>query len=55
MAAAGQTVEDVPAARLARDLATQLRLSAPRPAGGGQPILDGEPDPAALPLAALPG
>jgi len=48
MAAAGQTVEGVPAARLARDLAA-------RPGLGGLPlleavnrILDGAPDPAAL-------
>ena len=50
MAAAGQTVEGVPAARLARDLAAQLA-----PGCGPLPllavvnrILDGAPDPAAL-------
>jgi glycerol-3-phosphate dehydrogenase (NAD(P)+) len=56
MAAAGQTVEGVPAARLARDLAAQL---APDPAGGlplleaVNRVLDGEPDPAALLAAAV--
>ena len=58
MAAAGQTVEGVPAARLARDLATQLG-----PEHGPLPlleavnrILDGDPDPAALLAGAvLPG
>ena len=58
MAAAGQTVEGVPAARLARDLAVELR-----PGVGGLPllaavnrILDGDPGPAALLAAAvLPG
>jgi glycerol-3-phosphate dehydrogenase (NAD(P)+) len=58
MAAAGQTVEGVPAARLARDLATQLG-----PEHGSLPlleavnrILDGDPDPAALLAGAvLPG
>jgi glycerol-3-phosphate dehydrogenase (NAD(P)+) len=56
MAAAGQTVEGVPAARLARDLAAQLGLGM----AGGLPllaavnrILDGEPDPAALLGAAV--
>ena len=56
MAAAGQTVEGVPAARLARDLAAQLGLEM----AGGLPllaavnrILDGEPDPAALLGAAV--
>lgn len=58
MAAAGQTVEGVPAARLARDLATQAG-----PELGPLPlleavnrVLDGTPDPAAeLAAAALPG
>jgi glycerol-3-phosphate dehydrogenase (NAD(P)+) len=51
MAAAGQTVEGVPAARLARDLAVRVGLDPP----GDLPlleavnrILDGAPDPAAL-------
>jgi glycerol-3-phosphate dehydrogenase (NAD(P)+) len=58
MAAAGQTVEGVPAARLARDLAAQLAHELPTGAAGllaGLPllaavnrILDGEPDPADL-------
>jgi glycerol-3-phosphate dehydrogenase (NAD(P)+) len=58
MAAAGQTVEGVPAARLARELAAQLAPEPPGDAGGppaGLPllevvnrILDGAPDPAAL-------
>jgi glycerol-3-phosphate dehydrogenase (NAD(P)+) len=58
MAAAGQTVEGVPAARLARDLAAQLAHEQPTGAAGllaGLPllaavnrILDGEPDPADL-------
>jgi hypothetical protein len=59
MAAAGQTVEGVPAARLARDLAAQVGLGE----AGGLPllaavnrILDGAPEPAALLAAAvLPG
>jgi glycerol-3-phosphate dehydrogenase (NAD(P)+) len=56
MAAAGQTVEGVPAARLARDLATQLRLSALPLLEAVNRILDGEPDPAALLAGAvLPG
>jgi glycerol-3-phosphate dehydrogenase (NAD(P)+) len=66
MAAAGQTVEGVPAARLARELASSL---SPDPADGragpaaGLPllaavnhVLDGAPDPAAvLTAAVLPG
>lgn len=58
MAAAGQTVEGVPAARLARELAAQLAPGPPGEAGDppvGLPlleavnrILDGAPDPAAL-------
>jgi glycerol-3-phosphate dehydrogenase (NAD(P)+) len=66
MAAAGQTVEGVPAARHARELATQLQPSLAVGPGGhpaGLPlleavnrILDGSPDPAALLAAAvLPG
>jgi glycerol-3-phosphate dehydrogenase len=54
MAAAGQTVEGVPAARLARELAAQLALGPPGEAGGlplleaVNRILAGAPDPAAL-------
>jgi hypothetical protein len=71
MAAAGQTVEGVPAARLARELASSLRPDpdGPGPADGragptaGLPllaavnhVLDGAPDPAAvLAAAVLPG
>jgi glycerol-3-phosphate dehydrogenase (NAD(P)+) len=68
MAAAGQTVEGVPAARLARELASSLDPDGPDPAGGsGGParlpllaavnhLLDGAPDPAAvLAAAVLPG
>jgi glycerol-3-phosphate dehydrogenase (NAD(P)+) len=58
MAAAGQTVEGVPAARLARDLAAQLGLDpAELPLlAAVNGVLDGEPDPAALVAAAvLPG
>ena len=47
MAAAGQTVEGVPAARLARDLAAQLGLDLPLLAAVNR-ILDGAADPAAL-------
>jgi glycerol-3-phosphate dehydrogenase (NAD(P)+) len=55
MAAAGQTVEGVPAARLARDLAAQLALGLPLLEAVNR-ILDGAPDPAALLAAAvLPG
>ena len=55
MAAAGQTVEGVPAARLARDLAAQLALDLPLLAAVNR-ILDGAPDPAALLAGAvLPG
>ena len=60
MAAAGQTVEGVPAARLARELASSLD---PDPDPAGLPLLsavnhllDGAPDPAAvLAAAVLPG
>ena len=66
MAAAGQTVEGVPAARLARELASSLARARPHgPAGpaAGLPllaavnhVLDGAPDPAAvLAAAVLPG
>jgi glycerol-3-phosphate dehydrogenase (NAD(P)+) len=66
LAAAGQTVEGVPAARLALELAGSPARRRPGPAGGppaGLPllaavnrILDGAPDPAALLAAAvLPG
>ncbi|MDF2741085.1 MAG: glycerol-3-phosphate dehydrogenase [Actinomycetia bacterium] len=55
MAAAGQTVEGVPAARLARDLAAQLGLDLPLLAAVNR-ILDGAADPAALlGDAVLPG
>jgi glycerol-3-phosphate dehydrogenase (NAD(P)+) len=55
MGAAGQTVEGVPAARLARDLAGQLALELPLLAAVNR-ILDGVPDPAALLAGAvLPG
>jgi glycerol-3-phosphate dehydrogenase (NAD(P)+) len=47
MAAAGQTVEGVPAARLARDLAAQLGLDLPLLEAVNR-ILDGAADPAAL-------
>ena len=65
MAAAGHTVEGVPAARLARELASSLDPDGPAPAGGpggpaGLPlleavnrILDGAPDPAAVLAAAV--
>jgi glycerol-3-phosphate dehydrogenase (NAD(P)+) len=69
MVAAGQTVEGVPAARLARDLAAQLGLTGPpgnHPGGPPDPppaalpllaavnrILDGDPDPAELLAAAV--
>ena len=54
MAAAGQTVEGVPAARLARDLAARLGLDLPLLEAVNR-ILDGVPDPAALLAeAALP-
>jgi glycerol-3-phosphate dehydrogenase (NAD(P)+) len=66
MAAAGQTVEGVPAARLARDLAARLARERPEEAGGlpawlpllaaVNRVLDGHPDPAALLAGAvLPG
>jgi glycerol-3-phosphate dehydrogenase (NAD(P)+) len=55
MAAAGQTVEGVPAARLARDLAAQLGLDLPLLEAVNR-ILDGAADPAALlGDAVLPG
>jgi glycerol-3-phosphate dehydrogenase (NAD(P)+) len=58
MVAAGQTVEGVPAARLARDLAAQLGhdpTELPLLAAVNR-LLDGDPDPAALLAAAvLPG
>jgi glycerol-3-phosphate dehydrogenase (NAD(P)+) len=54
MAAAGQTVEGVPAARLARELASQRELDLPLLAAVNR-VLDGAPDPAAeLAAAALP-
>jgi hypothetical protein len=66
MTAAGQTVEGVPAARLALELAAALGMG-PVPAGGSGPraglpllaavnrVLDGAPDPAAeLAAAVLP-
>jgi glycerol-3-phosphate dehydrogenase (NAD(P)+) len=54
MAAAGQTVEGVPAARLALDLAGDLPAELPLLAAVNH-ILDGAPDPAALlATAALP-
>jgi glycerol-3-phosphate dehydrogenase (NAD(P)+) len=63
MAAAGQTVEGVPAARLARDLAAQLARERPDEAGdlparlpllaAVNRLLDGDPDPAALVAAAV--
>jgi glycerol-3-phosphate dehydrogenase (NAD(P)+) len=53
MAAAGQTVEGVPAARLARDLAAQLGLDLPLLAAVNR-ILDGAADPALLADAVLP-
>lgn len=55
MAAAGQTVEGVPAARLARDLATQLGLGDLPLLAAVNRVLDGAPDPAAeLAAAVLP-
>jgi glycerol-3-phosphate dehydrogenase (NAD(P)+) len=55
MAAAGQTVEGVPAARLALELATRHELDLPLLAAVGR-VLDGAPDPAAeLAAAVLPG
>jgi glycerol-3-phosphate dehydrogenase (NAD(P)+) len=55
MAAAGQTVEGVPAARLARDLAAQHGLDLSLLAAVNR-VLDGAPDPAAeLAAAVLPG
>jgi glycerol-3-phosphate dehydrogenase (NAD(P)+) len=54
MAAAGQTVEGVPAARLARDLATRHALDLPLLVAVNR-VLDGAPDPAAeLAAAVLP-
>jgi glycerol-3-phosphate dehydrogenase (NAD(P)+) len=56
MAAAGQTVEGVPAARLARDLAAQRRVSDLPLLEAVNRILDGDPGPAALlARAVLPG
>jgi glycerol-3-phosphate dehydrogenase (NAD(P)+) len=56
MAAAGQTVEGVPAARLARDLAAQLGLGTLPLLEAVNRVLDGDPDPAAvLAGAVLPG
>jgi glycerol-3-phosphate dehydrogenase (NAD(P)+) len=52
MAAAGQTVEGVPAARLALDLAAQHGLRLPLLAAVNR-ILDGAPDPTALLAAAV--
>jgi glycerol-3-phosphate dehydrogenase (NAD(P)+) len=55
MAAAGQTVEGVPAARLAVDLAAHHGLDLPLLAAVNR-VLDGAPDPAAeLAAAVLPG
>ena len=55
LAAAGHTVEGVPAARLAQELATQLALGLPLLAAVNR-ILDGDPGPAALLAGAvLPG
>jgi glycerol-3-phosphate dehydrogenase (NAD(P)+) len=55
MAAAGQTVEGVPAARLAADLAARHGLDLPLLAAVNR-VLDGAPDPAAeLAAAVLPG
>jgi glycerol-3-phosphate dehydrogenase (NAD(P)+) len=63
MAAAGQTVEGVPAARLARDLAAQLARERPDEAGdlparlpllaAVNRLLDGDPHPAALVATAV--
>jgi glycerol-3-phosphate dehydrogenase len=54
MAAAGQTVEGVPAARLALELAGDLEAELPLLVAVNR-ILDGAPDPAALlAMAALP-
>jgi glycerol-3-phosphate dehydrogenase (NAD(P)+) len=47
MAAAGQTVEGVPAARLARELAADRSAALPLLESVNQ-ILDGHPDPAGL-------
>jgi glycerol-3-phosphate dehydrogenase (NAD(P)+) len=60
MAAAGQTVEGVPAARLALELASALDLGRPAAAlpllAAVNRVLDGAPDPAAeLAAAVLPG
>jgi glycerol-3-phosphate dehydrogenase (NAD(P)+) len=56
MAAAGQTVEGVPAARLAADLAAQLGLDDLPLLAAVNRVLDGAPDPAAeLSAAVLPG
>jgi len=63
MAAAGQTVEGVPAARLARELASSLDTAGGPGGPDGLPllaavnhVLDGAPDPAAvLAAAVLPG
>jgi glycerol-3-phosphate dehydrogenase len=52
MAAAGQTVEGVPAARLARELAAQLAPELPLLAAVNR-VLDGDPDPAALLVGAV--
>jgi glycerol-3-phosphate dehydrogenase (NAD(P)+) len=52
MAAAGQTVEGVPAARLAADLAARHRLDLPLLAAVNR-VLDGAPDPAAELAAAV--
>jgi glycerol-3-phosphate dehydrogenase (NAD(P)+) len=48
MAAAGQTVEGVPAARLARELAARLALDDLPLLEAVNRVLDGDPDPAAL-------
>jgi glycerol-3-phosphate dehydrogenase (NAD(P)+) len=53
MAAAGQTVEGVPAARLARDLAAQRRLGGLPLLAAVNRVLDGDPDPAGLLAAAV--
>ena len=56
MAAAGQTVEGVPAARLALELASALGMSGLPLLAAVNRVLDGAPDPAAeLAAAVLPG
>jgi glycerol-3-phosphate dehydrogenase len=56
MAAAGQTVEGVPAARLALELAAALGVGGLPLLAAVNRVLDGAPDPAAeLAAAVLPG